>query len=130
MKRQIKLIIVIMALLCISIINNYNVYADQNYDDIIDGMSQTVKMPDTVDSGDSIVKVINTVIGIMQFIGTGIALIVVTICGIKYMLASAQEKAEIKKQLIPIVIGCLLLFAAVNIVGIIADTASDAGLTN
>ncbi len=45
----------------------------------------------------------------------------VTMLGIKYMLASSNEKADIKKQAIPIVIGCTLLFAAVNVVAIIAE---------
>lgn len=37
------------------------------------------------------------------------------------MLASSSEKADIKKQAMPIVIGCVILFAAVNLVAIVAS---------
>ena len=36
-------------------------------------------------------------------------------------LASPSEKADVKKQILPILIGCLLLFGAVNLVAIISD---------
>lgn len=66
-------------------------------------------------------KVINNVIGIIQFVGSGIAIIVVSILGIRYLLASPNEKAEVKKMAMPIIIGCILLFGAVNLVGAIIE---------
>ena len=66
-------------------------------------------------------KVINSVIKLIQIAGSGVAVIIVTFLGIKYMIASSNEKADIKKQAVPIIIGCVLLFAAVNIAGIIAS---------
>lgn len=66
-------------------------------------------------------NVINAVISLIQYVGSGISIITVTWLGIRYMLASSNEKADLKKQGIPIVIGCVLLFGAVNLVGIIAD---------
>ena len=71
--------------------------------------------PGGEDSG-GIGNVINIIIGVMQVVGTGIALIVITILGIKYLLASPSEKAETKKSILPIIIGCILLFGAVNLV--------------
>ena len=69
----------------------------------------------------SISKIINTAIKILQYAGTGISVIVVTITGIKYMLASPNEKSDIKKMAMPLIIGCVLLFGAVNLVKLIAD---------
>lgn len=40
------------------------------------------------------------------------------------MLASSSEKADIKKQAVPIVVGCVILFAAVNLVAIVASIGS------
>ena len=37
------------------------------------------------------------------------------VIGIKYMMGSAEEKAEYKKTMIPYLIGAVLLFAAVNL---------------
>lgn len=68
---------------------------------------------------------INIVIGLIQVVGTGIAIVMVTIQGVKYIMASPSDKASVKHNAVPICIGCLLLFAAVNIVKIIADTATN-----
>ena len=67
--------------------------------------------------------VINNVIGLIQMVGSGIALIVITILGIKYLLASPGEKADVKKQIFPILIGCVLLFGAVNLMEAVAEFA-------
>lgn len=68
---------------------------------------------------------INTVIGLIQVVGTGVAIVMVTIQGVKYLMASPSDKATVKHSAVPILIGCILLFAAVNIVKIIADTANN-----
>ena len=77
----------------------------------------------SVPDNSRIGSVVNIVINLIQYTGSGIAVIIVTMTGIKYMIASANEKADLKKQAVPIVTGCVLLFAAVNIVGILADAA-------
>lgn len=78
----------------------------------------------SVNKGSTIAQTINGVIGIIQIVGTGISLIVITILGIKYMLASPSDKAETKKMIFPILIGCVLLFGAVTLVGAMADFAT------
>lgn len=65
--------------------------------------------------------IINTVIGFIQIAGTGISVIMVTVLGIKYMLAAPSDKADVKKQIAPLLIGAVLLFASVNIIQIIAN---------
>lgn len=72
-------------------------------------------------NGNKISDTINNVIGLIQLAGTGISVVVVTMLGIKYILASPSEKADVKKQIAPILIGCVLLFGAVNLVAIVAD---------
>ena len=75
------------------------------------------------------VKIVNTAIGLLQIAGSGIALLVITIMGIKYILAAPGEKADIKKMATPIVIGCVLVFGAVNLAAII-ESFSGSVLTN
>lgn len=96
-----------------------SVYAASNgVNDIIDAMEGTSAI---VGEDSGIANSINNIIGLIQLTGTGISVIVVTMLGIKYLLASPSEKADVKKQIIPILIGCVLLFGAVNLVAIIAD---------
>ena len=68
-------------------------------------------------------KILNSIIGIIQVAGTGISMIMVTLLGIKYIMAAPSDKADVKKQIAPLVIGAIILFASVNLVGIIADVA-------
>lgn len=93
--------------------------------EVVDLMGN-VTTPDN--SGSGVKNAINNVIGLFQFAGTGIAVFVVTALGIKYMLAAPSEKADVKKNIMPIIIGCILLFGAVNIVSIIL-TVSDGSFT-
>lgn len=65
------------------------------------------------------------IVGIIQFVGILATVLVITIIGIKYMLGSVEEKAEYKKSMLPIVIGCVLLMSSTVIVGAIANAVSE-----
>lgn len=58
----------------------------------------------------------NTILGIMQFVSAGVAVIATLVLAIKYMYSSPDEKAGIKKQLIPFIIGGVLVFGAVTLI--------------
>lgn len=60
-----------------------------------------------------------SVAGVIQIIGTIVSAGTLIIIGIRYVVASVEEKAEYKERMIPYVIGVVLLFGATNIVGII-----------
>lgn len=47
--------------------------------------------------------------------GTAIAVIAGLIIGIKYMLGSVEEKADIKTMLVPYVVGCIVVFGSFGI---------------
>lgn len=66
-----------------------------------------------------------TALGILQVAGTGIATIMLIYIGIKYITASANEKAQLKGQLTGFAIGALLLFAGSNIAAIVISTIFD-----
>ena len=50
-------------------------------------------------------------------VGMALAVIIVAILGVKYMLGSADERAEYKKSMLPYLIGALLVFGASAIAG-------------
>ena len=90
------------------------------------GVVAQVQMSDvnTPTANTELGKAINTIIGMIQVAGTGAAIIAVTLQGLKYITAGPNEKADVKKQATPIVIGSILVFATVNIVKIIGDLAT------
>lgn len=60
-----------------------------------------------------------TIVGILQVVGIIVAVVVLLVLGIKYMMGSAEEKAEYKKTMIPYLVGALLIFAASSIVNVV-----------
>lgn len=66
----------------------------------------------------------NQILGIIRVIGTVVAVGVLMVLGIKYMMGSAEEKAEYKKTMIPYLVGAILLFGAVNLASYIVTMAS------
>ena len=66
----------------------------------------------------------NRILGIVQVIGSIAAVIILVVLGIKYMMGSAEEKAEYKKTMIPYIIGAILIFAASNLASMIYSWAN------
>ena len=64
-------------------------------------------------------KIINRFIGAAQIIGVFVAVAMLIILGMKFMIASAEEKAEIKKHLTVYVIGAVSMFGAAGILEIV-----------
>lgn len=56
-----------------------------------------------------------TVIGVMKWFGYAIAIGMLVYIGIKYIMASANEKADLKNALIKYAIGAVIIVFAVNI---------------
>ncbi len=75
----------------------------------------------TTDTFDNIGK---QIIGMVQAIGSIVSVLVLVILGIKYMMGSAEEKAEYKKTFIPYLIGAILIFAASNLASMIYGFAT------
>lgn len=119
MKKRIVLILIMLIItsFCVGITD---VYAS-DVETIISKMGENggVGTPDYGNGGIS--NSIKDVISLLQIAGTGIALVVITMLGIKYMLASPSDKADVKKQIMPIIIGCVLIFGAITIVSAITE---------
>ena len=64
------------------------------------------------------------IMGVVQVAGVVIAVIVLMVLGIKYMMGSAEEKAEYKKTMIPYLVGAILIFAASTIENVVYQFAT------
>lgn len=76
------------------------------------------------DSTTGVTKIGNSILSIIRVIGTVIAVGVLMVLGIKYMMGSAEEKAEYKKTMLPYLIGAVILFGAVNIATYVVSIAN------
>ena len=62
-----------------------------------------------------------SVAGVIHIVGTIVAIGSLMIIGIRYMVASADEKAEYRERMVPYIIGAVLLFGASTIVRVIYE---------
>ncbi len=105
-KMQKVLVILIMAIMVASTLCTVVLASDAvpNPKEIT-GEAGSVKNETIVNGGKQIVYILQTV-------GIVLSVIVLIVIGIKYMMGSAEEKAEYKKTFMPYIIGAALIFAA------------------
>lgn len=70
----------------------------------------------------------NSIIGIIQIVGSFTSVIVLIIIGIRYMMGSVEERAEYKKAMTPYIIGAVMVFAITNILSIVVGIVQEGGL--
>ena len=58
---------------------------------------------------------LDIIYNVLLAIGTSLAVIIGGILGIKFMIASAEDKAKIKEALVPYILGCVIIFGAFGI---------------
>ena len=101
-----------------------NTYTKQDY-------SSDTSLSDVISGGDSFIQAgkdgsakidkgslqnaSSSIYNILLICGVIIAVLIGSIMGIKFMIGSVEEKAEIKAALVPFVIGCIVVFGAFGI---------------
>lgn len=101
-----------------------NTYTKQDY-------SSDTSLSDVISGGDSFINAgkggsaqidkgslqnaSSSIYNILLICGVIIAVLIGSIMGIKFMIGSVEEKAEIKAALVPFVIGCIVVFGAFGI---------------
>lgn len=102
MKALKPIIAILIALTIIVISVNTFAISDPNYYNPGKIGTQDAKV-----TGD----IIGKVLGIIQVIGIIVAVAVISVIGIKYMIGSISEKAAFKENLVPYIVGLVLLAA-------------------
>ena len=77
--------------------------------------------------GNEIQDVGGRILGVLQTVGVVLAVIILVILGIKYMMGSAEEKAEYKKTMIPYLVGAVFIFAAPILANIVYNFVKSLG---
>ena len=125
-------LIVPTLLICIFIINNGKVLADNvtKIDDIISGSGIGNRYNNSnVQTGDvsnNIRTPIERTWGIILVVLQVASVSGVIFAGVRYMFASADQKADLKTSLVPLIIGMVIVFGASTVVGIVTDVFEDA----
>ena len=112
MKKQVKIITTILMILAILCSLANIVFGSAIITSLSGDKTATITSTSMTNLGSKI-------IGTIQVLGIMIAVVILLVLGIKYMVGSAEEKAEYKKTMMPYVVGALLIFAASTIVNIL-----------
>ena len=117
MTKTVKIIsTVLIAMLLVAMFASvaYATEEDRGPESVLSGL----KNPDYSDQTD-IQKLGSRIVGVIQIAGVVIAVVVILVIGIKYVIGSAEEKAEYKKTMIPYIVGAILIFAGATIVNVL-----------
>lgn len=74
----------------------------------------------------NVTKMIGTIANAIQIIGIVLSAIILVMLGIKYVMGSAEEKADYKKSMIPFLIGAIFIATSGTIVKLIASLTQQA----
>ena len=116
------LLITLISLICLSI-TFVNAAENPNFDVGSFELDKTGKtVPTTVTNLTD--QTMGTAISVARTVGIGAAITILMVIAVKYMLASPGDRADIKKNAVPFVIGAVVLFGASGILGLLAEFSS------
>ena len=81
--------------------------------------------PDMGTPDQTVTKITDKVWGTVLTIAQILAFAAIVVAGVRYMFASADARADIKKGLIYLLIGAILVFAASTVVKIVVSSAKE-----
>ncbi len=120
MRKTSKLIVALLIVLTIATISVSSFATDAG--NVLGQLTGEVK-DNTISTG-KIVNIGNSIIAVVRIVGVVVAVVILLVLGIKYMMGSAEEKADYKKSMIPYIVGAVLIFASTAIVGVVYDMAN------
>ena len=119
MKKQVKIVsIILVIMIALMAVSNVVLAVPDLSADIKDMANGSGNQPKEV------LNLGKTIVSIMQTVGIVVAVVVLLVLGIKYMMGSAEEKAEYKKTMIPYLVGAILIFASTTIVNVVYNIAN------
>ena len=120
MSKKILLKIIFIAMLVFIISGTMITYAEEmDPTSIVDGSGYGAG------GTEDLYKVGNIILNIFQVIGGGVAVVATLVLAMRYMYSAPEEKATIKKQMIPFVIGGVLVFGATSLIKIFANFSNE-----
>lgn len=114
MKKSIKVLsILLMTITILTVICNITYAAAVTPDSI------TAKEPT---DATKMVDLGGKILGGLRVFGTIASVLIIAILGIKYLTASPEGKADYKANMVPYIVGAVLLFGATNVASLVYNT--------
>lgn len=123
--RKLVLILVLTILANIPIVTIVNADSTSDSEQYLPKFTSPINDPEKYRPEAEDIPVASQIVGIiirwLRNIGVVVGVLVLTIIGAKYMLAgAAEEKAQYKETLVPVVIGVVMLLGSITLISAIA----------
>lgn len=104
-------VICILLVACMIVVGCQGMVSAASAGEIVGGINAST------DTGDisGLQTMASKVLGIIQTATAILAVILIAVFGFKFVLGSAQEKADYQKSFIPLIVGVVVVFAATSI---------------
>lgn len=118
MKKLARVLSILM--MVVMLVSSFTVTFAAEQDDItsMNPSNWSTQEANKIQTGD-IMNFSASIINVVSIVGSAAAIVTLIILGIKYMMGSAEEKAEYKKTLLPYIIGAAMVFGASIFTGVI-----------
>lgn len=117
MKNKMKLISIVAVIMIVTFMLISTVYEVKasNPGSIIDGVNQAAGTTDLGTTGDTLKSKAGTILAYIRNIAAIAGVIIISILGVKYIVGSVEQKAEYKKNFMPLIVGILIVVLAAQI---------------
>lgn len=119
-KKQVLIIVLLIAIM-FTVISSINQVFASGYEAAMKQALTNTETDKTTGASNAVTNVTATVITSIRIIGVCVAVSMLLVLAMKYMSAAPGEKADIKKSAVVYVVGAIILFAVVGILGIISS---------
>lgn len=119
MKKSLKIFAVVLIAMLVVFSVSTSSYAD-SAKDVIGGINADTSGINS----QGMTTIAGRVLGLLQIVSAILAVILVAYLGFKMVLGSANEKADVQKQFIPLIIGVTIVFAATSIANLLLGIMS------
>jgi type IV secretory pathway VirB2 component (pilin) len=113
MKKTLKIFAIIFMAIAMVCTCTQASFAAINTEQLIDDVNS--KIDGDTAAASELVQLAGKVIGLIQIASAVAAIILVAVFGFKFILGSANEKADYQKSFIPLIVGVVVVFAATSI---------------
>ena len=121
MNKSKKILLSIIPVVLVLLVVSTNVFAVSNMFDMSSLDTAVSGGSASTNATNAVQSIWKTVLLILQIL----AVAAIVIAGVRYMFASADAKADIKKQTITLVVGAVLVFGASGIINMITSISND-----
>lgn len=117
MKNKMKLISIVAVIMIVTFMLISTVYEVKasNPGSIIDRVNQAAGTADLGTTGDTLKDKAGTILAYIRNIAAIAGVIIISILGVKYIVGSVEQKAEYKKNFMPLIVGILIVVLATQI---------------